>query len=287
MSSEEKRLKVSGKGSWKVWTPEAVLRAAFSQPSAALRQVAAEIDGASPSQVQACRRLVSQVILKEQDKGLAQLKGQARALAIEGIKPAFWILNLMFDETELEVNLDKEGPGAWSILASHSQLTVSFPGEHPEVRDFDFIRLPQALPRKTASCMWSALSLETGGLGPGNLFTQAEYPCVLVTCDQATANIKLLKSLHASLPKNCFLLPMLCAQHRNGNVVEQVTKLLGILPGSYCLAKTTSKGKLFSDLKKAVKRLADENPGLRPGSSALIKKFVEFFNGPWSGPTAA
>ena len=326
MSSGDKRAQAKGSGAWKTWTPEAVLRAAFSQPSSALRQVAAEIDGASPSQINASRAFVSSVILHEQEKGLSQLKDQARHLAMSGSPPFLWLLNLMFDETELELKLDKEGPGAWSILASHAQLSVCFndtEAQNLEVRDIDVFRLPQALPRKTASCMWSALCLEPGGLGQINLCQQAKFLCIMVTCDQAAANIKLLKNLHARVPEKCFVLPLMCAQHRNGNVVEQVTKLLGILPGSYCLAKCSSKGAFLKSLREAVKKQLEQDlivlNGVPPGlqvewaearkqatrslellfegladaslsggrfgrNTALITKFVDFFCGPWKGP---
>ena len=318
MQSDEKRSKIAGSAGWKVWTPEALLRAAFSKPSAALRQVAQEIDGASPSHVMNARMFVADVILEIQRNGLQQQKGKATHLALSGAPPRFWIQNLMFDETELNLKLEKEGPGAWSILASHAQLSI-FAGQ--DVAEFDVIRLPQALPRKTTSCMWSALSLQPGGLGPGNMCLQAEHMCILVTCDQAAANIKLLKHLHAQLPEKCLLLPMLCAQHRNGNVVERITQLLGILPGSYCLAKCSSNGKQFKDWKTALQKqldqdlivlsavppglqaewavaerqatkflelvlegLADDCPGLRPGVSATILAFTKFFRGPWTGP---
>ena len=78
MESSEKRAKVSGKGAWKVWTPEALLRAAFSQSSSALRQVANEIDGASAAHVLHARSFVSSMLLKKQEEGLAQELGQAK-----------------------------------------------------------------------------------------------------------------------------------------------------------------------------------------------------------------
>ena len=293
-----------------------MLRAGFSQQSAAHRQVAQEIDGASAAHVKASRAFVSQLILEAQRKGLQQEKDKVRLHDSQDRPTQFWILNLMFDETELELTLNEDGPGAWSILASHAQLSVGFEGH---AQDFDIIRLPQALPRKTAACMWSALNLEPGGLGAANLCLQAKFPCLLITCDQATANIKLLKHVHTILPQPVFLLPMLCAQHRNGNVVERITKLLGILPGSYCVAKCANKGKLLKDLKGAVRaELQDQllvldseppgiqaewsvarrqakrflqlmmegfsdNPGRSGGKDARINAFVDFFSGPWTG----
>ena len=203
MESSEIRAKVSGKGAWKVWTPEALLRAAFSQSSSALRQVANEIDGASAAHVLHARSFVSSMLLKKQEEGLAQELGKARhcARSESSNPPKLWILNLMFDETELDLSLKGEGPGSWSILASHSQLSVGSAGSMTE---HDFIRVPQALPRKTTSCMWAALNLGAGVLGPGSICTLADFPCVLVTCDQASASIKLLKHLHAVLPEQCF-----------------------------------------------------------------------------------
>ena len=270
-TSTEKRSKIPGRSAWKVWTPEALLRAAFSSPSAALRQVASEIDGASASQVLNARMLVADIILHEQENGLSQERQQATNLALDPADTPrrFWILNLMFDETELPLNLDREGTGSRSFLASHSQLSIACEGF---VKEFDFIRLPQALPRKTASsCMWGALGLHPRGLWPGNLLLQAEHVCFVVTCDPAAANLKLLKHLHAQLPQKRLLLPMLCTQHRNGNIVERATQLLGILPGSYCLAKCSSKGKFVKDWKEAVQRQLEQDlvivdavpPGLR------------------------
>ena len=114
MHSAEKRAKVAGAGKWKVWTAEAILRAAFFQPSAALCQVAEENEGASASQVSHARSFVARTLLREQERGLRQQQGRARHLVLSGDAqpPQVWILNLMFDETELECKLGGEGPSA-------------------------------------------------------------------------------------------------------------------------------------------------------------------------------
>ncbi|CAE7236365.1 unnamed protein product [Symbiodinium sp. CCMP2592] len=266
--------------------------------------------------------LVADIILQKQAEGLQYQKTAAVRSALLASAPKFWIMNLMFDETELELTLDGEGPGAWSILASHSQLSIGN-GDSDSVQEFDFVRLPQALPRKTASCMYEALCQGEGSLAANSMSLQADYCCIIITCDQASANIRLLKHVHAVLPEKVYLLPMLCAQHRNGNVIERLTKLLGILPGCYCLSKCSQKGKLFKDWKQAIRTqlqddlkilpaeppgvqaewaaarkqaqlflelvlegLADnidDSSGLRPGTSADIKKFTDFFRGPWTG----
>ena len=66
VQSDEKRSKIAGSAGWKVW------RAAFSKPSAALRQVAQKIDGASPSHVMNARMFVADAILEIQRNGLQQ-----------------------------------------------------------------------------------------------------------------------------------------------------------------------------------------------------------------------
>ena len=78
----------------------------------------------------------------------------------------FVVNNMIFDETELEINLHGYGIGAWSILASHAQTSFRVCGK---THDFDMIRLPVALPNKQAITMWGALCTGEGGLRPGLL----------------------------------------------------------------------------------------------------------------------
>ena len=47
------------------------------------------------------------------------------------------LTNMIFDETELEINLKSFGLGSWSILASHVQMTFCV---NDQTHDFDFIR---------------------------------------------------------------------------------------------------------------------------------------------------
>ena len=136
-SAEKKATPQRERGSWKVWTPEAVLRAAFGQPAAALRQVACEIDGASAPHIHDCQLFVSSVILDEQEKAFEKIKQKAKHDSQSGSPHSFWILDLMFDDTELELKLEGEGPGASSILASHAQ-----PSDQPLVHQRqDFLEL--------------------------------------------------------------------------------------------------------------------------------------------------
>ena len=147
------------------------------------------------------------------------------------------ILIMMFDETELDVCLGQVGAASWSILASHSQLSIHAAGHD---------------------------------LRPGFVGSDAKFSAVLINGDRHPANIRLLKHLHTVVPRNVFVFPSLCAQHRNGNVIERATKHLGILPGSFCVAKSTGRGKFLIDLRNAVERTLAQNLLVRAGKNICI-----------------
>ena len=308
---DESRPKPKGRGAWKQWTPEALLRSAFGEATATVRQSAREIDGASAAHVIKARMFIAKCILDCQDSHVQSERNRLRQSGL-----LYHILNMMFDETELEVDLTEAGAASWSILASHSQLSIHAAGQDLEI---DIARPPRALPRKTASCMWGALCLDDGGLRPGFIGSDAKFSAVLVSCDQHPANIRLLKHLHSVVPQNVFVFPSLCAQHRNGNVIERATKHLGILPGSFCVAKSAGRGKFLNDLKAAVRKVLveklvimdseppglqaewavarrqakhflhmmlqceDETPHAKRSRTRFIDEFVAFFPGPWTG----
>lgn len=78
-------------------------------------------------------------------------------------------------------------------------------------------------------------------LWPGLSNLKAKVRAVLPTCD-APSNVKLLGHLQAALDPTTLLVPLVCLQHRAGNVVERATKLLGILPGSFAVSKILLSG---------------------------------------------
>ena len=321
--SKETRPRITGKGKWKIWTPEAILRAAFAMEVLPARAIAAQVDGSSGSQARETRSFIGECLDKEQKEGWARHVAQGQHDS--GGRLSYVLCNMMFDETELEVHVQDFGPGQWNVLASHTQLTIANSGGGP-ARDFDIIRPPRTIPTKQAVTMWPVLCDGVGGLLPGVCEVEAGFKAILVTCDAAAANLKLLRYLLAITPDDVLVLPTLCAQHRNGNVVERVGKLLGIIPGSFAVAKTMKAGAAIQQLVRSLERVMsqalvvrqDEPPGLQeewafgrrcakalldlvasnsdhagacgsseePGKRAkTAKEFLEFFAGPWRGPT--
>ena len=254
----------NGTGKWKSWTPEAIQRAAPANENMAVRHTAEQVDGGSASHAMLCRLFLSQLVLKGQQAGLARFLEQAKHDANQG-EMQFALTNMIFDETELELNLHEYGQGAWSVLASHAQMAFRVNGQ---THDFDFIRLPMAIPNKQACTMWPALCAGDGGLWPGLSLVKAKLRAVLVTCDAAPANIKFLNHLLCVLDDRTLLLPLLCLQHRTGNVVERVTKLLSILPGSYSVSKTLRSGFVVKEIDSVCQdSFGPETAGLGPSSS--------------------
>ena len=61
-----KRRKPTGKGKWKTWTPEAVLRVGFGNETATCRQLANEVEGASPQELSRSRHLFATFVTRMQ-----------------------------------------------------------------------------------------------------------------------------------------------------------------------------------------------------------------------------
>ena len=310
-SSNAKRVAPRGKGKWKQWTPEAVLRTAFAKENVGIRHVAEQVDGGSASHAAECKFFASELIMRGQREGLSKFLEEAQKDV--GMFD-FALTNMIFDETELEINLHSFGHGSWSILASHAQMSF---GVNDQIFDFDFIRAPVALPNKQATTMWPSLCAGEGGLWPGLSAVAARVRAVLVTCDAAPANIKLLSHLQSVLDQRTLLLPLLCLQHRTGNVIERVTKLLGVLTGSFAVAKTLRSGSVVKRLTGHVRDVlaerlqifdrvpagvAEEWAAGQACAKAIFKlvlqgrdedkasgacqRFLDFFASPWTGLTA-
>ena len=225
----------TGRGSWKSWTPEALLRSGFSDEKGAYRQTASQVDGAGHTHAGGSRFVIAGATVCGQEKGFQEWKDTSQSAAFN-----CFIHNMMFDESSFD--LRPPGRGALeshSILCSHAQSTGIT--RNQEVLDEHLIRAPKSLCPTNSSTMWQALSAGSGGYDEALSGLQSGFVAFLTTCDAHRANIKLLKFIGQKLPDSALMLPTLCVQHRTGNVIEQVTKFLGNLGGIFCVSKAWPK----------------------------------------------
>ncbi|CAJ1341167.1 unnamed protein product [Effrenium voratum] len=183
-----------------------------------------------------------------------------------GAACVFFVRNLMFDESSFDLRVSTEPATVHSILCSHGQWTFAFPAsaalpdncglQAGEVYDEDCFRAPQSMGAMNSQTMWLALTTGRGGLGP--VAVAAKRVATLTTCDAHAANLRLLRHLDQALPTDHLFLPILCAQHRAGNVVEQLTKLLGNLGGCFCMSKVMNKRACLAGLRAQVGKVLEK-----------------------------
>ena len=312
-----KRKSTKGKGQWKKWSPEAILRAGFSSEMSSRRDMGAAVDGAGVAHAGRCRFVVAKSIARGQELGTERVCNEGCEILVR---------NIMFDESSLDLSSSgkaKESSSlSWSVLCSHGQWTYKLRGADT-VQDQHIIRSPQILvPVMNSVTMHEALSKDPGGFH--STCQDSDRIATITTCDAHAANLRMLRFWEQQLPQNHLFLPNLCIQHRTGNVIEQLTKLLGNLGGNFSVAKVLNKANLLRGLRKRIsakvekdfavisrvpaavqeewaagkrqaKQLVDlclsfdeDSPEpARPGSvREAFNHLLEFFDGPWTGPNA-
>ena len=309
------RGRLRGSGMWKRWEPEAIIKTAFTPATASARHMASSVQG-SPLHATQCRHVVSMCIVEGQDRGVCALNRQSRQSMFR-----FWISNYMFDESRIPVLLERAGFRKWPVLARHGQLTWA--SSDGVVSDQDIIKRPVALRHATAACMWAA-SCATGDptwlnfADDETVFPQASWYATLISSDGGAPNLLLVKHLHNTLPDRHLCLHSICAQHRTGAVVEDITRKSGLLPPLFCTANVFAKGDFFQDIRDEVCRYLEKHLRVLPPEEfhanvdddrlarALLEMFyvghgeqeekshakrqqdvdafLSFFHGPWGGP---
>ena len=245
------RRSVAGKGKWKTWTAEAVLRTGFGSETATCRQLANEVEGASGNQARAARFVCANAVCVSQEQGCQKIVADSRSEPLR-----FFVRNLMFDESTFDLKIGRDPATSCSVLCSHAQWTMGFApnlgdSQHT-VRDEHIVRSPEILAPMNSATMWKALCDHPGGLGTTEMV--ADRVCTLTTCDAHSANLKVLKHMDSVLHADHLFLPMLCTQHRNGNVVEQLTHLLGNLGGCFCVSRVLNGSTNYQALQKRVQK---------------------------------
>ena len=234
-----------GKGGWKKWTPECILKTAAGAPTAPCRSLCPT--GSAPGGPAACSKIISNIISEGQGRGLSDLVAQSHQS-----KFRFYITNNMFDETKLLIGWPQAQRR--SCLAWHSQATWS--PEPGDIQDAEIIRPPRELDAYTAAACWGLCGdpTDSAGLWPcGAAMPEAEYKGILTATDSHAVNVLLSKYLVASLPADHFHIASFCMQHRTGSVCEEISKLWGLLPPCFCLASQTKNADFYNDLGSTVR----------------------------------
>ncbi|CAE7228120.1 unnamed protein product [Symbiodinium natans] len=246
----------TGRGAWKTWSPAAILRAGFSFEKSTQRQVASSIEGAGQSHAASCRLVVAEAVMNGQGHGLKRLK-ECISQEVKSAKLLYAIRNMMFDESTFHLSLGNAVSASYSVLCSHAQVTYRFVGD-TIIHDEHIARCPAILsPVMNSATMHAALSAGPAGFAQvleGNV----KYVATLTTSDAHAANVRMLKMVDQELGQNHLFLPTLCLQHRVGNIIEQLTKLLGNLGGNFSISKVLNKGNLLKALHDRVRDYFDE-----------------------------
>lgn len=265
----KRHAKVRGKGRWKAWTPEAVLKAANSDPAATTRQAGPE--GSGPLGPLHARGIQAAAICQAAKATLASIAGTEQL--------RFYITNNMMDETKLPIGKPKRKHER--CLAWHSQVTWAA-GQHP-VQDVDVPRCPTLMFRYNAATMWSIMANpdDLAGLCPAGVPDEV-YAAFITASDSHSANLLLSKFLTAKLGPRQFHVASCCTQHKAGSICEELGNMWKLLPPCFSLACQMEHSDFYMDLKVAVERVLDkylvcssDSSGLSPDSDCFEMELLE------------
>jgi len=253
---------------WKVHTPEAMCKAAFANLHSSFETKA--VDGSVKSHAMKTTWLVANIITDACEQASGQLKRplaevEASGRVTDDVVDDFHINNNMFDESQLWLR-DHGGRGPKKrrrLLASASQVTRRAPGG--STKDVDVLRPPATMKHYTAATCAGILGKpeDSAGLLPlGEATPKAKYFGTLTATDSHSVNILTSKWISGSQasrqpwsedgsrpqgPTRVHVASM-CAQHKTGNAVQQVTEYLGLIRPGFALASCLAAGDIADDL---------------------------------------
>ena len=186
----------------------------------------------------------------------------------------FYITNNMFDETRLFVGGFGRGVKRQRVLAASGQVTWKSRNSDC-VQDQRVVRPPEVLSRYTAVVCANVVGKEDdpASVHPVSARPAAEYYGSLTATDAHSVNCLLSKWIitqQDEAGKNFFHLPMFCIQHKTGAVVESVTKFLGLLSPSFCMASCLSDGDVVDDIEVHLSSILSEIVDVRDPAEAIF-----------------
>ena len=260
LQAQFKTRRVNKKGAvWKQWSLEAVCKAAFAEPTDTTRSTANKCDG-SHAHVRSCLFVVASAIKSQEARELKRIIWQSKRRA----QPiTFLITNNMHDETKLFVRGFGKGRKRQRVLASFGQVT--WKGHDGEVRDLDVFRTPAVLSSYTAATCATELASpdDVAGLMPrGDARANAKYYGTLMATDSHAVNELCSKWISATIRslglRNHFHIASFCTQHKTGAAIEAVTKYLGLLSPTFCIASLMAGGDYADDVEKRARAILEE-----------------------------
>jgi hypothetical protein len=171
----------------------------------------------------------------------------------------------MLDETQLFVKGFGRGRKRQRVLAAVGQVAWQGP-EDLAVTDVDIIRAPTVLKQYTSACCAQvcAHADDPTGILPrsgGDLAINAKYIASILAADKHSVNVLLNKwgcCKQRAVGPNRFFVCLYCVQHRTGNIVEQVTKYLGLITPCFCISSMLARGDLSQDLEEYLRPVVDK-----------------------------
>ena len=234
-----------GKGRYKSSTPEYIGKMAFSATDMSLRALTKD-GGGGHMHAGNCSLFLASCIDSHEQAEARRRNVESR----QGEPFDFYITNNMHDETRLYLSGFGRATKRQRVLAASGQVTWKPAGGL--VQDADVFRSPAVLRNYTAAHCATVVAdpLDPTSLypGPNENRPLAKYRGSLQATDQHSVNVLMEKVIvqrqddfddGTSFELTCF-----CVQHKTGNVVEEVTKFLGLLSPSFCIASCLSQGDL-------------------------------------------
>ena len=232
-----------------------------------------------------CGLFVASCIESHEQAEARRRNGESRQ--VEGEPFDFYITNNMFDETRLYLSGFGRSTKRQRVLAASGQVT--WKPANGFVQDADVFRSPTVLRNYTAAHCATVVSdpLDPTSLypGPNDYRPLAKYRGSLQATDQHSVNVlmeKVTVQRQTDLDDGTsFELTCFCTQHKTGNVVEEVTKFLGLLSPSFCIASCLSQGDLGEEVEAKLPSTLDcmldvVDPTEREGLSERDKRLVAF-----------
>ena len=271
--SPQKPPKIKGSGQWKSSTPEYICKMGEAPPEIP-QKILPALQGGSQGHKRGCSFVISDLVMSKHE----ELAAQRHAHSVE--EPFdFYITNNMFDETRLYVGGFGRGIKRQRVLAASGQVTWKAKGSD-SVQDQRVVRPPEVLSCYTAAVCANVVGKEgdPASVHPVSARPAAQYYGSLTATDAHSVNTLLSKWIIAQQSEagqNFFHLAMLCIQHKTGAVVEKVTKFLGLLSPSFCMASCLSDGDFLDNMELHLFATLSDILDVRDPAEAIFDEEVD------------